>query len=40
MKNEYQIVIVGGGNGGITVAAQLLRKDKNLDIVTGKQTLS
>jgi len=32
MKNKYQIVVVGGGNGGITVAAQLLRKDKNLDI--------
>jgi sulfide:quinone oxidoreductase len=32
MKNKYQIVVVGGGNGGITVAAQLLRKDKNVDI--------
>ena len=32
MKNKHQIVIVGGGNGGITVAAQLLRKNKSLDI--------
>lgn len=32
MKNKYQIIVVGGGNGGITVAAQLLRKNRNLDI--------
>ncbi|MCS6943291.1 MAG: FAD/NAD(P)-binding protein [Geminocystis sp.] len=29
---SHQIVIVGGGSGGITTAAQLLKKDKNLDI--------
>lgn len=28
----HQIVIVGGGAAGITVAAQLLNRDKNLDI--------
>jgi len=28
----HQIVIVGGGAAGITVAAQLLKKDRNLDI--------
>lgn len=32
MKNHYQILIVGGGNAGISVAAQLLLKDPNLDI--------
>lgn len=32
MKNHHQIVIVGGGNAGISVAAQLLRKNNKLDI--------
>ncbi|MFF5380833.1 NAD(P)/FAD-dependent oxidoreductase [Pedobacter suwonensis] len=32
MKNHHQILIVGGGNAGISVAAQLLKKDHNLDI--------
>jgi sulfide:quinone oxidoreductase len=32
MKKNYQIVIVGGGNAGISVAAQLLRKSGKLDI--------
>jgi sulfide:quinone oxidoreductase len=29
---HYQILIVGGGNAGISVASQLLRKNKNLQI--------
>jgi sulfide:quinone oxidoreductase len=33
MKNHHQIIIVGGGNAGISVAAQLLRKNNKLDIV-------
>lgn len=32
MKNHYQIVIVGGGNAGISIASQLLRQDASLDI--------
>ncbi|MBU2045570.1 MAG: NAD(P)/FAD-dependent oxidoreductase, partial [Bacteroidetes bacterium] len=32
MKNHYQILIVGGGNAGISVAAQLLLKDSKLNI--------
>ncbi|MGH1334707.1 MAG: FAD-dependent oxidoreductase [Aureispira sp.] len=32
MNHEYQIVIVGAGTAGITVAAQLLKKDKRLDV--------
>ena len=30
--SHHQILIIGGGNAGISVAAQLLRKNKNLDI--------
>jgi sulfide:quinone oxidoreductase len=29
---KHQVLILGGGTAGITVAAQLLRKDKSLDI--------
>jgi sulfide:quinone oxidoreductase len=32
MITHYPILIVGGGNAGISVAAQLLRKDKKLSI--------
>ncbi|MBL7745884.1 MAG: NAD(P)/FAD-dependent oxidoreductase, partial [Chitinophagaceae bacterium] len=32
MANQRQIVIVGGGNAGISTASQLLRKNKDLDI--------
>ena len=32
MKSSHQIVIIGGGNAGISVASQLLIKDKSLDI--------
>ena len=32
MSYQHQIVIVGGGNAGISTAAQLLRKNKCLDI--------
>lgn len=32
MSTKHQIVIVGGGNAGISVASQLLRKNKELDI--------
>jgi len=31
-KSHYQVLIAGGGNGGISTAAQLLRKQSNLDI--------
>lgn len=32
MKQHFQILIVGGGNAGISLAAQLFRKDSKLDI--------
>lgn len=32
MKTHHQILIAGGGNAGITAAAQLLRANKKLDI--------
>lgn len=32
MDNHFQILVIGGGNAGISVAAQLLIKDPNLDI--------
>ncbi len=32
-NTHHQIVIIGAGTGGVTVAAQLMRKDKNLDVV-------
>jgi sulfide:quinone oxidoreductase len=32
MKHQYSILIVGGGNAGISVAARLLRKDRRLEI--------
>ncbi|SDL91990.1 sulfide:quinone oxidoreductase [Catalinimonas alkaloidigena] len=32
MDTHFQILIVGGGNAGISVAAQLLRKDPNLTL--------
>ena len=32
MKTFYQILVVGGGNAGISVAAQLLIKNRKLDI--------
>lgn len=32
MKTHYQILVVGGGNAGISAAAQLLNKNSKLDI--------
>ena len=32
MTRHYQILIVGGGNAGISTASQLLRKNRDLDI--------
>lgn len=32
MANHYQILIIGGGNAGLSVASQLLRKRSNLQI--------
>lgn len=29
---EYQIVIVGGGNAGISIASKFLLQNKNLEI--------
>jgi sulfide:quinone oxidoreductase len=33
MSTHHQIIVIGGGNAGISVAAQLLNKNKSLDIV-------
>ncbi|MGB4769884.1 MAG: FAD/NAD(P)-binding oxidoreductase [Chitinophagaceae bacterium] len=32
MPNKHQIVIIGGGNAGLSVASKLLRKNRKLDI--------
>jgi NADH dehydrogenase FAD-containing subunit len=32
MPNHYQILVIGGGNAGLSVASQLLRKRSNLNI--------
>lgn len=32
MKTHYQIIVIGGGNAGISVTAQLLKKNNSLDI--------
>lgn len=32
MAKHHQIIVIGGGNAGISVSAQLLRKKNNLDI--------
>ncbi len=32
MKNHYQILIIGGGNAGLSVASKLLQKRSNLNI--------
>lgn len=32
MENHYQILIIGGGNAGLSVASQLLIKESNLNI--------
>lgn len=32
MSTHHQIIVIGGGNAGISVAAQLLNKNKSLDI--------
>ncbi len=32
MKSHHQILVIGGGTAGIMVAAQLLKKDKDLEI--------
>ena len=30
MNKHYQIVIIGGGTAGVTIASRLLRKNQNL----------
>ena len=32
MKNNFQILIIGGGNAGLSVASQLLIKNPKLEI--------
>ncbi len=32
MSKHHQILIIGGGNAGISLAAQLLRKQSGLDV--------
>ena len=32
MERRHSVVIVGGGTAGITVASQLKKKDRNLDV--------
>lgn len=32
MPNHYQILVIGGGNAGLSIASQLLRKRSNLNI--------
>jgi sulfide:quinone oxidoreductase len=32
MKSHYKILIVGGGNAGLSLASQLLIKDSSLEI--------
>jgi len=32
MSTHHQILVIGGGNAGISVTAQLLNKNKSLDI--------
>jgi len=32
MSNHYQILVIGGGNAGLSVASKLLIEDKNLNI--------
>ena len=38
MSKHHQILIIGGGTGGIMTAAKLLRKDKNLNIAVIEPT--